>query len=270
MIVPLFSELWAGPPSGPVRRLAGGRSGCGVPRPSDVDVAGDLIVYSQRTQSCANSRSGVDTVILIDSRGKRVLARSTDATLVDVAIATPYVAWGRNTSAALGSAPSLSGSVIVYSLRTRAVAYRLPVRALGLGRLLAFDLQSDGSVAVVAEEPRGGSCGAGVVAWVSTSLRRPHPVAFREAGSSVRFADRTLVFVTPGPTCARAKLIAVDLRGRARTLAAFDPSSNQGGSLVGDFDFDGRRFTFAVTRALLEAKRNVRYETSLYLGRLAR
>lgn len=269
LIKSLFSELWVGPTVGPFRRVAGGESGCGVPRPIDVDVSGAQVVYSQRTQGCASSGSGVDAVVLANAPGKRVLARSVSATLADVAISVPYVAWAQNTSARVGSAARFPGSIIVYSLRRRAVAYRLPARALKADDSLAFDVESSGAIGVVAEGPGGGGCAPSVVAWSSTSARRAHLLRVGAAALVVRIAGGTLVIARPGATCAGRRLTAVSLRGRTRTLAAFEPSSDRGESLEGDFDFDGRRFTYAVTRSVAGAGKP-RYETSLYLGRLPR
>lgn len=224
-------------------------------------------MYSERTQRCDSSGPRLDEVILATGKVKRVLARSARETLSDVAISVPYVAWGQNTSARVGNSATSRRFIVVYNLRRRQVAYRVPARAFEPTGMIAFDVARSGSVGVVAERSRGGGCASAVVAWSSTSERRAHLLRVQAAGFGVRIAADTLVIARRGATCAARRLSAAKLRGRMRTLATFDPSSDRAESLEGDFDFDGRRLTYAVTRSSPSASKS-RYETSLYLTRV--
>jgi len=93
--------------------------------------------------------------------GRHVLARSAQRSFDDIAAAGPLRRVGRE-----GQKPfahtlrSPCPAVVVYDLGARAVLYRVTSSGLRSTRAIAFDLQSDGAVGIVAEQGMAHRVGA--------------------------------------------------------------------------------------------------------------
>jgi hypothetical protein len=226
---PFFAELWVGSPQGGLHRVAGRRPvfgpGCTNVLPTSVDVDGADVLDSELTETC----DGMEPV----PRGSRVVlrrGRAATRTVVtlprrseEVALAGRFIGWR-----------DANEAVAVYDLRRRRVAYRVQPVVLG------FDLQADGTSAIVGEQ---------AVAWASPRKPEPHRLRGGAYGGYVRIAGGRIAFasqVTNGRTW-RTSVALVDLRNRLTTLAAYQGSFPSSASVT-YVDFDGRSVAFALER----------------------
>jgi hypothetical protein len=255
---------------GPFRRLAGGRSGCGEPRPFAVDVSGPNAAYAQQVERCADGQA-IDSIVVTTGGGRRIVARALSARggfgwlgSGSLAFSAPYVAWSSTRTDANGRVIAPGPLVLVYDLRKQKIVQRFSAKSLRSNSFGAFDIQRDGTIGVVADDRRSEACDRGIAALKSVS-RRPHALGFRPLSSGVRIGAGTLVVALPKPSCTPGRLVAVDFKGNRRTLASV-AGSEESGLFEGGFDFDGNRFAFAVSR---RAGSRDLFVTRLYLGRLS-
>jgi hypothetical protein len=129
--------------------------------------------------------------------------------------------------------------VVVYDLRTRQEAYRMPGSALP-GALRGYTLSSDGTIAVLYSVRRRGRTVVRL-AWASPASQRYRRVPLPDAQrlSAAIVGDR--VGFVLGPTRGRARQLGVTgLTGGRRIVAR--------GALGPAVDFDGRRLAYTVMR----------------------
>jgi hypothetical protein len=224
-----------GKPSGPLRVLAtsddcGGGS---ISVPTSVDASGDLVAMGENVCVSPGNRRRRIVLARLGRAGPSLVC---DADLLhgpprcrgDARIAGRFVAWSEGRDA-----------VVVYDRVRRRVAYRPLVP-----RVQSFDIQSDGRLAV-AYYPQGLERGVSV-AWRTERTGGVLPfrveVPYRSR-SVVRIAgDRVLAERVLSPSS--SALVVSDLRGRTTRIARFAGHVRR----EGDFDFDGRRVTWASTR----------------------
>lgn len=149
----------------------------------------------------------------------------------DVRLAGEFVAWR----------PFPGGDIVVFDLRRKRVSYRAHIPESDS----EIDLQADGKL--VAAWTSGT---LRKVAWFSPEQPSGHPVAVSPVRAhpgriAVRFADDHIAF--EAELSERKSVLAVaDLNGHTRLVASFDRLHRR----VGDFDFDGKRLTWASQHVL--------------------
>jgi hypothetical protein len=214
--VPIRSELWAGRPSGPFRRVTvtSGRAAA-----LDVDV-------DRRTVAYAEMENGRSRVVVAHA----TVTTSQDVDYSRVAVAGHYVAWIERSS--LEHWPAPPSAVVVYDVAARRVAYTLGSQVLGHTVVSSLDLQADGTVALASDPSPAGGCDGGV-AWASVAQPTVHflsgdaiPWRVRIAAGRIAYLSRTCVAPTP-------------FRLVVKTLA--DRTLADGVVAYGGFDFDGHR-----------------------------
>jgi hypothetical protein len=239
----LFGEIWAGSPGGPLRQI--GASGASCPHQrfafSD-DVSGRRIVFSDVELSCDQNAFGVSRVVAGSFRGgrfaSRVVAGSSRLVYEQVATAGRYVAWeavdprkGRWT-------------LSVHDLRVHRTVYTLGPAALNRsGTPTPFDLQADGTVAVLADRQARCPNGAQLVGWASPRQPRLHVVSRQAFRDQVHISNNRILFVRANPGCKdiHQRLVSSDLKGHQRVIARDRDQVR----LTGDFDQAAKTFTYA-------------------------
>ena len=211
-----FRLSTAGTPGGRYQELEPDLFGCMSPRAGRIDADGDLVVYTR----CRREHN----VVLYDVVRRRVVEELAIRRYCcsDLAVAGRYLAW----------ASGLGNVVTVYDRIRRRIAYRAYLGAPDY--LAAIDLQRDGTLAVAH---------AGRIVWFSRAQPRPHEVPIRALQPPrLRLVDDRLLTLERRP--AGAALVLLDLRGRRRVVAGFGGRT----STAAEFDFDGRRVTWAEER----------------------
>ena len=229
-------DVLAGPPGGPLRRVAPLVS-CRAQNPwgeAAVDVDGDLAVYV--ASRCLPGRF---LVFHLANRTRPILARRGRFCCGPARLAGHFLAqpapWGV--------------ALVVYDVRNGKPAYRVPIRERERATRVGFDVQRDGKLAIAS---------AGKVFWASPRSPRLHLLAAGARGDDVRIARDRIVFERwiDGRSGAY-ELGAVDLSGRLRTIATFTPPDYRrtgDWAFASDFDFDGERVTWASDR-ITDARR---------------
>jgi hypothetical protein len=150
----------------------------------------------------------------------------------DVAIAGRFLAW------------SDRNDLVVYDRLGRRVAYRARIGPqAGIDVDLGFDLQRDGKLAVAYRLVEFARTGPTTIAWLSPSAPRVHVLPFRGSDTRIRIAGDRIAFerfVSPKTSV----LVVANLAGRAQAIARFASPVR----LLGRFDFDGQRITWASDR----------------------
>ncbi len=124
----------------------------------------------------------------------------------------------------------------------RRTSYSTRIGPEGIDVDLGFDLQRDGKLAVSYRLVEFARAGPATIAWRSLSSTRLHLLNLRARDTRLVIAGSRIAFERY-VTGKSGALVVADLAGRARTIARFAPPRR-----LRDFDFDGRRVTWASDR----------------------
>jgi hypothetical protein len=206
---PVETQTLAGPPRGSLRPLSAAER-CPAGGPSRrLAVSGSLVAFLEL--GCDTSTRSVTV-----HRGSRTVFHQR-ASCCDLAFAGRYLAWR-------------SGSAVnVIDLHTHRLLYRV---APPPGEpIAAFDVQSDGKLALILDPAQNGRR---TLAWRAPGAPALHRLRFgallTTQSPSVRIVGDRIVFeaaLGPGST---SRLAVADLRGRLRVLARFSASVEQAGA----------------------------------------
>jgi hypothetical protein len=240
----LYADLWVGLPAGTprLRRISGGPNACAVPL--DADVFASRFIAVEDTVSC---RGGTPARLVVGAVQRHritrsVLRRFTKERPVKVALTDGYAAWGSDLAIGPGARPRGDANVVVLSLRRRTITQTVHASSLPSTSALAFDINARGHAAVVFEKPASAACPSryNVATVARGRIRR---LSVRASDLAVGFRANTVVVAFSPGTCGRtARLIAVDPRGRATTIASLGADQ-----FLASFDFDGQWLAYAVT-----------------------
>ena len=202
---PIETQAIAGAPRGSLRPLA----------PAERCTSGGtgrrLAVSGTRVAYLALSCTSASSTVLVSERGRVVFRHA--ASCCDVALAGSYLAF------------ESVGAVELFDLRTSTLVSQ--TAASPNSSIAAFDVQAEGTLAVVLRPTAGGSA---VLAWrvpgAGALHRLPLRVGLPFAGPAVRLVADHIVVVS-----ASSQLVSTDLRGHVRTLARFTPPAEQAGGI---------------------------------------
>src|SRR5438105_743779 len=256
--VPLFADLWSGPASGPVHRLAGGSvstlaGACKRWRPTSVDLPRAGVVYSEQLDPCARSSSQPRRARVVRLVGGRrsVLATVSKGALGPVAAAGSWAAWRADSAS---SKPTL----VVSSLRDRVLRYRVGLRT---SEASTFDVDKRGTIALTFRP--SGPCGALELAVATPFAQTPRSLRVWTKTPVVRIdGGRVLAAVERTPCAPVTELALVGVRGHRQSLVSFRDSEPR--SLADSFALQGRRFAFASTQRAGTGAAT--FTTSVYIG----
>jgi hypothetical protein len=224
-VCPQAWDTLAGRLTGPFRALAP-RERCFSSWTSS-PLAADGHTLAQKRLSCGTP--GEVRVVVYDLRtgDRRTIASlpGQRGCCAGVAIAGRYVAW----------AQGWDSSLVVFDLRADRIAYHVRVgEPLGPDRIAGLDVEADGKSVVTTTKGR--------VLWAGLD-GRAHRFRLHASGPLVRMA-RGRIVVGRKEAGGGTALVLADLAGRTSTIARPAAPSH----LRGDFDFDGRRVTWASDR----------------------
>ena len=224
-VCPEAWDVLAGPLTGPFRPLAPKERCFSAWTSSPLQAYGRTL--AQKTLSC-ESPNGMRVVVhdLHTGHGRTIASLPGErGCCAGVAIAGRYVAWAQRWDA----------SLVVFDLRAGRVAYRERVgRPLGSDRIAGLDVEADGKSVVTTTDGR--------VLWFGLD-GRAHRLRLRLSGPLVRMGGGRILFGRKEGGGAAA-LVLTDLAGKISAVARFAAPLR----LRGDFDFDGRRVTWASDR----------------------
>jgi hypothetical protein len=214
------AELRAGPPGTAGRRLLSCRSNAfGFVGVAPVALDGSRLAYDP--DPC----DGVARLVVHD------VATGTTQTLPEPAGGSPLRLRGRFVAWIEGSGPAAAARLVVYDLDAGATAYSAPA-----DRILALDLDSDGTVAAVNGQ-MGDVCPEGRLLRYSVAVPAPVDLGVDVCATGVRIEAGRIVFL--------------GLEGSTRTLRAMDPGGavedvvRFGRVFPGGFDAAGTRVAWA-------------------------
>jgi hypothetical protein len=207
------------------------------------DVDGTRVAFVQNCAVCPCGQFGIDDVD--DSKPPRILARSWEG-FEQVRLAGNYVAG------------STTGEILVHDLESRRkITYRPPLvplhsapQGLLVGDRFQFDIQADGKAVAVwgfGEKTK--------TAWFSPGEPEAHALSLRPffdpntPAIGMHLAGDRIAFERKFGQ-AKSELVVADLAGKIEQVASFDRSHLR----VGDFDFDGKRLTWASQRVVGSTK----------------
>lgn len=229
---PQAQDALVGPPRGPFRTLVRPRT-CSLPTlGNSLALDGGVAAYLE--VDCVAQRMRVVVRDVANSTRPLIIrdAALSSGCCNDVAIAGRFVAWSER------------NDIVVYDRLAHRPVYRARIGPqAGIGVDLGFDLQRDGKVAVSYRLVEVARTVPTTIAWLSPSAPRLHLLSLRGTDTRIRIAGDRIAFerfVTPSTSV----LLVADLAGRARPVARFAPPV----SLHGNFDFDGKRITWASDR----------------------
>ena len=224
-VCPEAWDVLAGPLTGPFRPLAPEKRCFSSWASSPLDAYGRTLV--QKALSC-ESPGGTRVVVddLRTGHGRTIASLpGRRGCCAGVAIAGRYVAWAQHWDA----------SVVVFDLRANRVVYRVRVgRPLGSDQIAGLDVEADGKSVVTTTDGR--------VLWFGLD-GRAHRLRLRLSGPLVRMGGGRILFGRKEGGGATA-LVLTDLAGKDLGGRAVRGTA----ALRGDFDFDGRRVTWASDR----------------------
>lgn len=221
-----FSDDYAGPPAGPLGRLA--RCPGQPVAVRSIDAWGDAYVRRQ----CDDGSGHVE--IRDEAASPMSPPRSVGRWGWFARIAGRYVAWLDGPYVSSYDFHDNNADVVVYDRVAGAEAYRIP-RASMPGVIQSLDVQEDGKVAVSYDSEAGAQRTTAVVAWASVEEPRLHvlPLPARDSYSVALAGDR--IGFQRGRTRGVYEVGVSDLAGRARLV---DLRTDAG------FDFDGARLAW--------------------------
>jgi len=230
LVCPEATDALVGPLTGPYRTLVRPRT-CFLPTVGNT-LALDGGVATYLEVDCAEDRLRVLARDVARHGGPVVLheAAVSSGCCRDLAIAGRRDAWGNGRD------------IIVYDRLARRTSYSTRIGPEGIDVDLGFDLQRDGKLAVSYRLVEFARAGPATIAWRSLSSTRLHLLNLRARDTRLVIAGSRIAFERY-VTGKSGALVVADLAGRARTIARFAPPRR-----LRDFDFDGRRVTWASDR----------------------
>lgn len=209
-------DLLAGRIGGRLRVIATDHgSQSGVLQPNNVALTGDKLVYMQEGGRCEAGATQCGRVV-VRRLGRPRLAPRTLASSpshgFSVRAAGMSVAW------TVTDEPS-TPAIVVADLDTGRPRYTATAAELGARGFLSWDLQGDGTVAVVLQTGADLS-GPGPLAYFSPRLTRPRRLPFAAEVDELHVASNRIVFLAPARGQAE-NLTSTQLDGRRSRLASF-------------------------------------------------
>ena len=217
---PVETQTLAGPPRGSLRPLSAAER-CSAGGPSRrLAVSGSLVAFLEL--GCDRSAPSVTV-----HQGSRTVFRRQSVACCDVALAGRYLAWRSG------------DSVDVLDLNAHRLLYR--VNPPPGEPIAAFDVQSDGALAVILGPPNGRA----TLAWRAPAAPALHRLRLgallAPQGRAVRIVGDRIVVEAAARSRSASQLVVTDLRGHLRVLARFSASVER----VGAFDAAAEHVTWA-------------------------